>query len=78
MFIFPTILPKPQLFRDAASELAMLKNCPKSALTQLAALATNEAAFGEPSKWNSIQVTYRIFITLLYSNEFILYMNSLL
>ena len=44
--------------RDAAGELARLKNCPKSALAELVTLATDDAAFGRPSKWNSIQVNF--------------------
>lgn len=43
-------------FRDAASELSTLQKCPRSAINQLVALATDETAFGKPSNWNAIQV----------------------
>ncbi|XP_065207249.1 uncharacterized protein LOC135836378 [Planococcus citri] len=46
----------PDSYRDAAGELATLQNCPKSVLSQLVTLAMDDAAFGSPSKWNSIQV----------------------
>lgn len=42
--------------RDSANELATLQDCPKSVLRQFASLAVDEAAFGNPAKWNSIQV----------------------
>ncbi|XP_039289732.1 otoancorin-like [Nilaparvata lugens] len=47
----------PQSYRDAAHELATVRNCPQDIITALANLAVNEAAFGNPMTWNSNKVS---------------------
>lgn len=48
------------MLRDAASALSTITNCQKNVLIELAKLATNSAAFGEPKTWSSIQVIFYV------------------
>ncbi|CAA9997718.1 unnamed protein product [Nesidiocoris tenuis] len=41
---------------DAAPELATISNCSQDVVRELAALATDERAFGSPRGWTSVQV----------------------
>lgn len=43
-------------FRDAASELATLRDCPKDIMQALAKLAIDESAFGNPKEWTANKV----------------------
>ncbi|XP_075232218.1 otoancorin-like [Lycorma delicatula] len=46
----------PDAYRDAASELAILYDCPKDVMMALARLAVDEAAFGDPKEWTPNKV----------------------
>ncbi|BES97199.1 Hypothetical protein NTJ_10013 [Nesidiocoris tenuis] len=46
----------PDAYKDAAPELATISNCSQDVVRELAALATDERAFGSPRGWTSVQV----------------------
>ncbi|XP_014245550.1 uncharacterized protein LOC106664385 isoform X2 [Cimex lectularius] len=46
----------PISYKDAAVELATLKNCPLDVLQVLASLATSPDSFGSAAKWTSVQL----------------------
>ncbi|KAF6203648.1 hypothetical protein GE061_001980 [Apolygus lucorum] len=45
----------PDAYKDAAPELATLKNCSQDVLKELAQLAMDEQAFGNPRTWTSVE-----------------------
>ncbi|XP_025425491.1 otoancorin-like [Sipha flava] len=47
---------QPIAFKEAATDISNLINCPKEVIRQLATLATSSEAFGDPSEWTAIQV----------------------
>lgn len=46
------------VFRDAASDLSLLKNCSADVIKSLASLATDPDGFGDPAKWTALQVIF--------------------
>ncbi|KAG8307694.1 hypothetical protein J6590_013383 [Homalodisca vitripennis] len=47
----------PDAYKDAASELSLLRNCSEDVLKSLAKLATNPDGFGDPGKWTALEIS---------------------